>query len=220
MKIKPMKTLHMLAQKHFNTQLFCAAAVAALTIFPVSFASAQDSAALSSVLSQLTSSSQSSTDSTLKSLGSELAAKSQSLGTSLAANPSTQSQLTGALESLMGNKGGETMAAFQKLSAAKLTPEQTGLAKQVGQVGSAYLVQKNLGSLEGSQSDVAQIVSSLHKGNYTAALPAIKKVSQNVNITPAQKDLLTSMAGKLMPGAGKLGNSLSGGLNSLPGFGH
>ncbi len=131
-----------------------------------------------------------------------------------------ESQLTGALQSLLGDKGPDAVAAFQKISAAKLTPDQLGLAKQFGQVGSAYLVQKNLGALEGGQGDVAQIVSSLRSGNVTAALPAIKKVSQNVNLTPAQKDLMTSVANKFIPGAGKAGEVISGGLKSLPGFGH
>ena len=173
-------------------------------------------ATLTSLLGQLTSASQSTPDPTLQSLGNELAAKTKSLSTAMVGNPEVQSQLTGALQSLLGNKGPEAVAAFQKLSAAKFTPDQMKLAKDFGHVGSAYLVQKNLGTLEGSQSDVAQIVSSLRSGNVAAALPAIQKVSQNANLTPAQKDLLASMANKLVPGAG----SISDGLKSIPGFGH
>lgn len=197
--------------KHFSAPFTGAAIMVALL-----FAPSVRAQSLSSLLGQLTSASQASGDSTLKSLGSELATKAQSLDTSLAGSPATQSQLTGALQSLMGNKGPEAVAEFQKLAAAKLTPDQMSLAKDVGHVGSAYLVQKNLGALDGSQSDVATIVSSLRSGNVTAALPAIKKVSQNVNLTPAQKDLVTSVAKKMVPGAG----SISDGLKSLPGFGH
>jgi hypothetical protein len=206
--------------KRFTAPLVGAAVVAASLFVPVSLACAQETSSLSSLLGQLTSASQSSTDSTLKSLGGELATKAQSLGTSLAGNPATQSQLTGALQSLLGNKGPEAVAGFQKLSAAKLTPDQMGLARDVGHVGSAYLVQKNLGALDDSQSDVAQIVGSLRSGNVTAALPAIKKVSQNASLTPDQKSLLTSMADKLAPGASKAGEAINGGLKSLPGFGH
>ena len=180
---------------------------------------AEDASTLSSLLGQLTSASQSSTDSTLKSLGGELATKAQSLGTSLSGNPAAEGQLTGALQSLLGNKGPEALAEFQKLSAAKLTPDQLKLAKDFGHVGSAYLVQKNLGALDGSQSDVAQIVTSLRSGNVTAALPAIKKVSQNVNLTPAQKDLMTSMAEKFAPGAKQASEAIGNGLKSIPGFG-
>ena len=111
---------------------------------------------------------------------------------------------------MLGNKGGETLAAFQKLSQTKLTPEQTKLAKDVGHLGSAYLVHKNLGNLEGSQSDVAQIVHSLRKGNITEALPAVKKVSHNAKLTPAQKELLTSLADKYAPGASKESGALNG----------
>jgi hypothetical protein len=200
------------AFQHFSAAFTCAVVMAALLFAPA--VRAQDAGTLSSLLGQLTSASQSSSDSVLKSLGGELATKAQVLGASLAGNADVQSQLTTALQSLVGNKGPEAVAVFQKLSAAKLTPDQIGLAKQFGQVGSAYLVQKNLGALEGSQSDVAQIVSSLRSGNVTAALPAIKKVSQNVNLTPAQKDLMTSVANKFMPGAGAISN----GLKSLPGF--
>jgi hypothetical protein len=218
MKTKTMKNLRLPSFKYF-TPLVCIAGIA-LMLIPASSGRAQGSSALSNVLAQLSSTTQSTADPTLESLGSELVAKSQSLNTSLAGNPGTQSDLTGALQSLLGNKGSEAVAGFQKLSAAKLTPEQTSLAKDIAHTGSAFLVQKNLGALDGSQSDVATIVSSLHAGNYTAALPAIKKVSQNVNITPAQKDLLASVTSKFVPGAGKLGDSLSGGLKSLPGFGH
>ena len=96
------------------------------------------------------------------------------------------------------------------MSQTKLTPEQTELAKEVGQLGSAYLVHKNLGNLEGSQSDVAQIVHSLRKGNIAEALPAIKKVSQNAKLTPTQKELLTSLADKYAPGASKESSALKG----------
>jgi hypothetical protein len=137
----------------------------------------------------------------LKSLGSELGSKVQASHKSLAGKPDTQGQLSGALQSLLGNKGGESLAAFQKLSQAKLTPEQTKLAEEVGHLGSAYLVHKNLSGLEGSQNDVAQIVGSLRKGKIKQALPAIKKVSQNAKLTAAQKELLSSLADKAAPGA-------------------
>ena len=196
-----------------------AALVTALSFVPAGLVLAQDGGGISSVLGQLTSESQASTDATLKSLGGDLATKAQALSTSFAGNPQLQTQLTTALESVMGNKGPEAVAAFQKLSAAKLTPDQVKLAKDVGHVGSAYLVQKNLGSLDGSQSDVAEIVTSLRQGNVTTALPAIKRVSQNVNITPEQKNLLTSMAEKFAPGAKQASDAISNGLKGLSGFG-
>ena len=160
---------------------------------------AQSAPPITNLLGQLKSAS-SGGDSTLKSLGDELHSKVQASHKSLAGKPDTQGQLSGALQSLLGNKGGETLSALQKLSQTKLTPEQTKLAEEVGHLGSAYLVHKNLSGLEGSQNDVAQIVGSLRKGNIKQALPTIKKVSQNAKLTPEQKELLTSLANKVAPG--------------------
>ncbi len=208
--------------RHFNLKKiiapFICAAIASLLMTAPSLR-AEDAATLSSLLNQLTNASASSADSVLQSLGSQLATKTEALGKSLAGNPDMQSEVTGALESLLGGKGPETVAAFQKLTAAKLTPDQLKLAKDFAHVGSAYLVQKDLSGLEGSQADVAQIVSSLRKGNLTAALPAIKKVSENVNLTQPQKDLLSSMADKFAPGAKQAGEAIGNGLKSIPGFG-
>lgn len=193
----------------------CICAVAVFIGTSGASASAQNASPLPNLLSQLKSSATSSGDATLTSLAGELGSKVKALNKSLASNPETQNQLGTALQSLLGNKGAESMAAFQKLSAAKLTPEQTKLAKDVGQVGSAYLVQKNFASLEGSQTDVAQAVNSLRKGKYTEAMPAIQKVSQNAKLTTEQKDLLTSVANHFAPGAGKAGEALKG-IKGLP----
>jgi len=203
-----------------NSPLVVVTALAIWLGLPAAQLSAQETSSLDAVLAQLKSTSEASTNSTLKSLGAELAAKANLLGTSVSSNATTHSELTGALQSLLGGKSPDAVAAFQKLSAAKLTPQQMALAKQVGHVGSAYLVEKDLGSLDGSQSEVAQIVSSLRKGNVTAALPAIKKVSQNAGLTPEQKSLLTAMAEKLAPGASKAGEALGNGLKSIPGMGN
>jgi hypothetical protein len=76
---------------------------------------AQSTPSLSDILGQLTFTSASSGDSTLKSLGSELASKAKSLSKSLADSPDTQNQLSGALQAVLGNKGGDALAAFQKV---------------------------------------------------------------------------------------------------------
>jgi hypothetical protein len=194
------------------------AALVAMVAVSVDRVSAQTAPSLSDLLGQLKSGAASSGDATLKSLTGDLGSKAQALNKSLAGSPETQTQLGSALQSLLANKGGESLAGLQKLSQAKLTPEQTKLAKDVGQLGSAYLVQKNLASLEGSQTEVGQIVNSLRKGKVTEAMPAIQKVSQNAQLTPAQKDLLTSVANHFAPGAGKVGETLKG-VKGLPGFG-
>jgi hypothetical protein len=174
---------------------------------------------LTNLLGQLNSSTKASGDATLQSLGNELGTKATSLNASLAGNPAAQSQLTSGVQSLLSGNGASSLGALSKLTEAKLTPDQMKLAKEVGNVGSAYVVQKNFASLEGSQSDVAQIVTSLRKGNATAALPAVQKVAQNAKLTSPQKELLSSVADKYAPSAKKLGGALESGLKSIPGFG-
>jgi hypothetical protein len=182
---------------------------------------AQECAAQSfaDLLGQITASSKASGDATLKSLGGTLTTKAQTLNTSLGGNAGAQGLLQSALSSLMGGNGAGALGSFSKLSAAKLTPEQTKLAKEVGNAGSAYIVQKNFSSLEGAQGDVAQIVNSLRKGTPTAAIPSIQNVAQNAKLTPAQKEVASSLVNQYVPGAKKVSDFLGGGLKSLPGFG-
>jgi len=204
--------------KSIFARLLCITASVALVAASGARVSAQSASSLADLLGQLKSASATGGDSTLKSLGGDLGSKAQALNQSLAGKPDAQGQLTGALQSLLGNKGSDSLAAFQKLSQAKLTPDQSKLAKDVGHLGSAYLVQKNLGSLEGSQSDVGQIVGSLRKGNITEAMPAIQKVSQNSKLTPAQKELMTSLADRFAPGASKVSGALKG-VKGIPSLG-
>lgn len=204
--------------KRFSLSSLVLGALAASLFLFAGNGLAQTNSALADLLSQLKSNSTNSGDTLLQSLGNELGSKVKALNKSLAGSPESQAQLNTALHALLGNQGGESLAALQKLSAARLTPEQTKLAKDVTQVGSAYLVQKNFASLEGSQSDVAQMVNSLRKGNYTDALPAVQKISQNAKLTTEQKDLLASVANQLAPAASKVGGALKG-LKSLPGLG-
>ena len=111
------------------------------------------------------------------------------------------------------------LANFGKLANAKLTPAQTKLAKETWNLGSAYVVQKDFGALEGAQGDVAEIVTSLRKGEPAKALPAIQKVAKEAKLTPGQKELLTSIADQYAPGLGKLGGTLDGLKQAVPGLG-
>jgi hypothetical protein len=190
-------------------------------VFALTAGLAQDCAAQSfaDLLGQITAAGKTSGDATLKSLGGTLTTKAQSLNTSLAGNTGAQGLLQNGLSSLLSGNGANSLGTFAKLSAAKLTPEQTKLAKEVGNVGSAYIVQKNFSSLEGAQGDVAQIVNSLRKGTPTAAIPSIQNVAQNAKLTPAQKEVATSLVNQYVPGAKKVGDLLGGGLKSFPGFG-
>lgn len=159
-----------------------------------------------------------SSDSLLGSLGSELAGKVQALESSAGTNSPVSTRLNGLLESLTGGADSNALAsALQLTTAAKFTPEQLDLAKQVGNLTSAYVVQKNFSSLDGAQGDVATIVNSLRNGQVTAAVPALQNVAKNASLTDAQKQLITAVAGKYAPGL----NKISGALNrfkKLPGF--
>jgi len=193
---------------------------AVLVVFGLATATrALDLGSLTSLLGQLQTVSKAAGDSKLVSLAGDLASKAQSLYKMLAGNSAVQGQLTGAIQALLGGKGVTALGAFSKLTAAKLTSEQMKLAKDVGNVGSAYLVQKNFATLEGAQGDVAQIVNSLRKGEPAAALPALQGVAQNAKLTPTQKELAGALVDQYAPEMKKLGNALKEGLKSLPGFG-
>jgi hypothetical protein len=129
-------------------------------------------------------------------------------------NPGAQKQLETAVNAAVGNKGPAAIDGLQKLASAKFTPEQSRLAKDVYNVGSAYVVKKNFGSLEGSQTEVSQVVTALRQGKTTQVLPPLQKIGQNATLTQPQKDLLASLTGRYAPGLQKA----TEGLKSLPGL--
>ncbi len=197
----------------------CVAATAILTLTAGMPLLAEDAAGtLSSLFSSLKSSAASTGDSTLKSLGSDLQSKSTTLNKSLAGNSDAQGSLQSALQSLVSGKSSDALGGLQKLTAAKLTPEQTKLATDVFHTGTAFVIQKNFGALEGSQTDVAKAVTALRKGDAISALPAIQGIAQNAKLTSPQKDLIHSVAAKYAPGTEKIENAIKG-LGNLPGFG-
>jgi len=155
-------------------------------------------------------------DATLKSLGNDLGAKATALDKSLGTNSQAKAQLQQAISGLLGNRATTSLSSLQGLGKAKLTPEQTQLAKDVYHTGSAYVVQKNFSSLEGSQADVAKLVGSLRQGGTAQALPALKNIGQNAKLTPEQKDLLSSLTDQYAPGLKKASSA----LKKIPGFGN
>lgn len=160
----------------------------------------------------------SASDSTLAPIASELTTKAQALSAAVGANDTIKSTLDSTLQSLTGGQDSAALAsAFKLAEAAKLTPEQIGLAKQVGNLASAFVVQKDFSALEGAQGDVATIVSSLRSGNITAAVPALKNVATNAHLTDSQKQIITSIADKYAPGWQKVGDAVNT-LKKLPGL--
>jgi hypothetical protein len=172
------------------------------------------SAALTNALTALKTESQSAADDQTKSLANELGTKASALSKSLEGNAAAQKQLDTAMNAVLGQNGPAAINALQSLTAAKLTPEQTRLTKDVYNVGSAYVVKKNFSSLEGSQIEVNQVVAALRKGSATEALPPLKTLGQKATLTQPQKDMVASLTDKYAPGLKKA----SEGLKSLPGL--
>lgn len=171
-----------------------------------------------SLVSQFLGQAKAASDSQLGPIATELTTKLQSLGTALAGNASVKSALDGTLKSLTGGMDSEALSsAFDLVKSAKLTPEQIGVAKQVGNLTSAYAVQKNFASLEGSQGDVATIVSSLRSGNVTAAVPPLKNVATSAKLSDPQKQIITKVADKYAPGWEKAKGAMDS-IKKLPGF--
>ena len=175
-------------------------------------------AAVTDVSTQFAAAAAAQTDKLLGSIGGDLAGKVKSLSQSLGVNDALKSQLDGALQSLTDGKDSTALGqVFQVAQAAtNLTPEQQQLAKEVGNLASAFVVQKNFSSLDGAQGDVAGVVNSLRQGNITAAIPPLQKVAQNAGLTPSQKELVSSLADQYAPGLKKAAGTLQQGLKSLP----
>ncbi len=156
-------------------------------------------------------------DSQLGSIASDLTGKMQSLGTS-AAGALVKDKLNGALTLLTGGKDSAAlMSAFDLVKEAKLTPDQIGLAKQVGNLASAYVVQKNFATLEGAQGDVTTLVKSLRAGKLTAAVAPLKNIAGNNHLTDGQKTLIKTVADKYAPGWEKAKGAVDA-IKKLPGF--
>jgi|SRR5690242_2338185 len=201
-------------KKHFARLLAATVAAAAFCSFTCT-AFAQADAGL---ISKFLDAAKASSDSQLGDIATELTGKIEAFGAALGTNSVIQSQLDSTLKSLTGGQDSAALSSAYKLvSDAKLTPEQLGLAKQVGNLASAYVVQKNFTSLEGAQGDVATIVSSLRDGQITTAIPAVKNVATNAHLTDAQKTLITKVADKYAPGWKKAGEALDG-LKKFSGF--
>jgi hypothetical protein len=165
-------------------------------------------------------------DGVLSSIGQDLATKAKSLVDSCGANETVRTNVESSLTSLAAGKDSEALAPAFQLSAAQsqggglsLTAPQMQLAKEVGNLASAFVVQRNFSSLSGAQGDVATLVSSLRTGQYAATLPPLKNIMNNASLTPAQKDLIGSVADKYAPSLKQAAGTLQQGLQTLQGLG-
>ncbi len=154
-------------------------------------------------------------DAVLNGLGGDLASSMKALTGSLGANKDLKGTLDSTVQSLLGGKDARAVAMLQKLTAAKLTPDQTKLAGDFKNVLSAYVTQKNFAGIKGTESDVAAIVSALRKGETATALPALRKFAQTATLSPAQKELLGGVVDSYAPGLKQAGDSLQKGLKGF-----
>jgi hypothetical protein len=163
---------------------------------------------------------QSATNSQLGSIATDLTNQVTKLEATLPTNSVTKGKLDGTLQSLgAGNDADALKSAYSLTHGAKLTEEQTSAARQVGNLTSAYVVQKNFSTLDGSQTDVTNLVSSLRSGNTVAAVVPLKNIVSNPKLTDSQKQLITTVADKYAPGYQKARNAVDA-FKKLPGFGN
>ncbi|HEY4415162.1 MAG TPA: hypothetical protein VGO57_05670 [Verrucomicrobiae bacterium] len=163
---------------------------------------------------------QASGDSKLDSIAMQLTNKVAALEATTSTNSALQTSLTSILHSLAGGSDSNALtSALNLATTAKLTPSQLDLAKQVGSLTSAYVVQKNFSTLPGAQGDVATIVNSLQTGSLTSAITPLKNVAQNASLTDTQKQLLASVTAKYVPGMSKVTGAVNSAKDALKKFG-
>lgn len=176
-------------------------------------------ATASTIASQFLNMAKTQKDNVLNSIGQDLGLKAQSLTESCGGNDSVKTNLDSSLTAMLNGKDSEALApAFQVAQGLNLTPPQLQLAKEVGNLASAFVVQRNFSSLSGAQGDVATLVTSLRNGEYSAALPPLQKIMNNASLTPPQKQLLSSVADKYAPSLKQAAGTLQQGLDSLKGL--
>ena len=200
-------------KKLFNHVLIAAIVTAGLGGFTTTVFGQADAGPAGQFLDQA----KSATDSQLAPIATDLTGKVQSLE-SVVGGAAAKSKLDGVLKSLTGGMDSEALtSAFSLVKSAKLTPEQLDLAKQVGNLTSAYVVQKNFSSLDGAKGDVATIVNSLRAGKIKDLLAPLKNIASNAKLTDTQKQLVTTIADKYAPGLSKVTGAADK-LKKLPGF--
>ncbi len=173
----------------------------------------------SDIASQFLSMAKGQKDNVLNSIGRDLGLKAKSLSDSCGANESVKTNLDKTMTAMLQGQDTQALApAFQVSQGLNLTPPQLQLAKEVGNLASAFVVQRNFASLSGAQGDVATLVNSLRGGEYAAALPPLQKIMNNASLTPAQKDLVGSLADKYAPSLKQAAGSLQQGLDTLKGL--
>ena len=133
-------------------------------------------------------------------MGTDLTGKLKALDLGAQCFGRSESELTGTLQALVRGKDADALAkVFQIAHVASPTPEPKGLAKEAGNLATAFVVQRNFAALEGANGDVATLVASLRRGEVAGPAPAIQRIAKNANLTAPQKQLIGSVAGQYVP---------------------
>lgn len=148
-------------------------------------------------------------DSALASLGADLGKTAGSLKQSLEGKSSLTEMLDTGIRAVLTGRDAEALGLYDKLTRADLTPAQEKLAREVQNLVAAFLTHKNLSALDGAQGQVGQLVTALRQGNLAAVTPAVQQLTQNLSLTPAQKDFLSTLTAKYGPAVKELGRSLT-----------
>lgn len=161
-----------------------------------------------------------SADPLVKNISTDLQGRVSKLAGSLTDNAAAKDQLNTTVQALLGNNDVAAISGLNKLTTAKLTPEQTAMVKDVYNAGAALVTQRNFSSVAGMNSDVAQLANSVWKGNYTEALPPLQKLYGQSTLTAPQKELLSATFDKYLPAGWKdAAGSVQKGLDTLKQFG-
>lgn len=163
----------------------------------------QVKAAYNDLSQQLVASTKGSVNDLTKNISSDLQDKVQKLSDSAKDDPSLTEKLSAGIKSLLSNNDSEAVSDLGGLSSAKLTPEQTTLAKDVYNAAAALVTERNFSSVEGMDSDVSKLATAVWKGNYTDALPPLQKLYSQATLTTEQKDLLGKMYDSYTPAGWK-----------------
>lgn len=159
-------------------------------------------------------------DSVLAAIGQDLGAKAKSLVDACGGNESVKTNVEASLVSLQSGKDTQALApAFQAAQGPGLTDGQKQIAKEFGNLASAFVVQRNFSSLQGSQGDVASLVNSLRGGQYSATLAPLKNIMNNASLTDSQKQILGSLTDQYAPALKQAAGSLQQTLKGLGGLG-
>jgi hypothetical protein len=159
-------------------------------------------------------------NSPLNSIAVDLTNQVSKVETSSPTNSTAKCGVESTIQSLTGGDDASALkSAYSLTRGAKLTDDQTSNARQFANLTSAYVVQKNFSTLDGSQTDVTNLVTALRNNNTVAAITPMKNIASNSKLTDQQKQLIATVVDQYAPGYQKARKAYDT-FKKLPGFGN